>query len=96
MEAERVGHRVELPAGEYLIRSWRPGDRIRPLGGKGSRTVAELFKEAQVSAGARKGWPVVVLAADDATLVWVPGICRSDGYVPVPGKEALDVECHLA
>jgi tRNA(Ile)-lysidine synthase len=96
MEAERVGHRVELPAGEYLIRSWRPGDRIRPLGGKGSRTVAELFKEAQVSAGARKGWPVVVLAADDATLVWVPGICRSDGYVPVLGKEALDVECHLA
>jgi tRNA(Ile)-lysidine synthase len=91
---ERVSHRVQLVPGEYLIRSWRAGDRIRPLGGTGSRSVAELFKEARVAAGERAGWPL--LFDDDATVVWVPGICRSDAHVPLTGKDALDVECDLA
>lgn len=94
--AERAGLRVELVPGEYRLRSWRPGDRIRPLGGTGSRAVAELFKEAHVAAGTRRGWPVMVLAGDDATIVWVPGICRSGEQLPIPGEDALDVECDLA
>lgn len=93
---ERVGLQVEVTPGRYRMRSWRPGDRIRPLGGTGSRAVAGLFKEARVPAGARKGWPLMVSADDDATVVWVPGICRSDAHVPVTGKDALHVECALA
>ena len=93
---ERVALQVEVTPGRYQLRSWRPGDRIRPLGGTGSRTVAELFKEARVPAGARKGWPLLVSAEDDATVVWVPGICRADTHVPDLGKDALHVECALA
>ena len=92
----RAGLRAELALGKYVVRSWRRGDRIRPLGGTGSRAVSELFKDAQVAAGARFGWPVVVAEEDDATVVWVPGICRSDARIPVTGEDALDVECDLA
>jgi hypothetical protein len=38
----------------------------------------------------------MVLAEDDATIVWVPGICRSGERVPATGKAALHVECDLA
>ena len=92
----RVGWSSEVVQRDYRIRSWQHGDRIRPLGGTGSRAVAEVFKEARVAAGARRGWPVMVLADDDATVVWVPGICRSDACIPVTGEEALHVECDLA
>jgi tRNA(Ile)-lysidine synthase len=92
----RTSHRAQLLPVDHTVRSWRPGDRIRPLGGSGSRSVAELFKEARVPAGERRGWPVIVLAEDDATVVWVPGICRSATHVPMAGKEALDVECDFA
>jgi tRNA(Ile)-lysidine synthase len=85
-----------LRPGRYRVRSWRAGDRIRPLGGTGSRSVAELFKEARVPAGSRRGWPLLVSADDDATVVWVPGICRSGSHLPESGKDAMDVECDLA
>lgn len=93
---ERTGNRTLLATGEYLVRPWRPGDRIRPLGGRGSRAVAETFKECRVARGERAQWPVVVDANDEATVVWVPGICRSDARIPPAGAEALDVEFTLA
>lgn len=90
----RGGWRVQLGVGQYVVRPWRSGDRIRPLGGTGTRAVAELFKEGRVAVGDRAVWPV--LERDDATLVWVPGICRSDVAIPAAGEEALSVECDLA
>lgn len=91
----REGTAAALVPGRYLVRPWRAGDRIRPLGGTGSRAVAVLLREARVAAGRRPSWPVVV-SGDDATLVWVPGICRSGDRQPTIGKEALHVECDLA
>jgi tRNA(Ile)-lysidine synthase len=91
----RDGTSAALMPGRYLARPWRPGDRIRPLGGTGSRSVVVLLREARVAAGRRPGWPVVVPEGDDATIVWVPGICRSGDRVPHPGEEALRVECDL-
>jgi tRNA(Ile)-lysidine synthetase-like protein len=89
--AVRDGWRAQLalPA-SYRVRAWRPGDRIRPLGGTGSRRVADLFAERRVARGERGAWPVI--AAADATIVWVPGICRSEAALPAVGQEALDVE----
>ena len=93
---DRVVNRTLLATGNYLVRPWRPGDRIRPLGGRGSRTVAETFKESRVARGDRASWPVIVDADDQATVVWVPGICRSGARIPPAGAEALDVEFTLA
>lgn len=87
----RDGWRTTLPAGTWRIRAWRAGDRIRPLGGTGTRAVAVLLREARIAPGRRRRWPVVV--DDDATIVWVPGICRADARIPESGTETLDVDC---
>ena len=95
----RGGHRdgwsAELVPATYLVRGWRSGDRIRPLGGTGSRAVSVLLREGRVPPARRPGWPVVV-SGDDATIVWVPGICRSDAAVPPDGTEAWRVECTVS
>jgi tRNA(Ile)-lysidine synthase len=93
--AVRGGWTAALSPGAYAVRRWRPGDRIRPLGGAGSRAVAVLLREARIPPARRAAWPVVV-NADDATIVWVPGICRADAEVPAEGTEAWRVECAIA
>ena len=94
-ESRRHGWDVELIPGQYLARPWQPGDRIRPHGGRGSRAVSVLLREARIPPRRRAGWPVV-MDADAATIVWVPGICRSDARIPEKGAEALHVECAVA
>lgn len=89
---ERDAWETEIAPGRYLVRAWRPADRIRPVGGNGSRAVSTLFREARVAPSRRTEWPVVS-AADDATIVWVPGICRSGTRLPQRGTEALHVRC---
>jgi tRNA(Ile)-lysidine synthase len=89
---ERGGWETALAPGRYVARTWRPGDRIRPLGGRGSRAVGVLFREARIPPRRRRAWPVIA-SSDDATIVWVPGICRSDDRIPASGTEALHVEC---
>jgi tRNA(Ile)-lysidine synthase len=90
--ASRDGWTAAVTPARYMVRTWRAGDRIRPLGGAGSRPVSVLLREARVVPSQRQLWPVVV-TEDDATIVWVPGICRSDVAVPPEGIEAWIVEC---
>ncbi len=89
-EVARQGRATDLAPGSYLVRPWRAGDRIRPWQGTGSRSVAVLLREARVPVGARRNWPVVV-TADEATIVWVPGICRAAAGVPEAGERARHV-----
>lgn len=87
LELEREGWSTALAPGRYTVRAWQSGDRIRPLGGRGHRQVSVLLREARIAPGRRSHWPVVV--DEDATIVWVPGICRSDARIPTEGTEAL-------
>ncbi|MBL0180421.1 MAG: tRNA lysidine(34) synthetase TilS [Gemmatimonadetes bacterium] len=84
---DREGWSTAMVPGQYQVRAWQSGDRIRPLGGRGHRQVSVLLREARIAPGRRSHWPVVVDA--DATIVWVPGICRSDARIPTEGTEAL-------
>jgi tRNA(Ile)-lysidine synthetase-like protein len=58
----RLGHR-------------RPGLRMRPLGGRGSRKLQDIFVDARVPREDRDAWPLV-FAGDGAgeRLAWVPGV----------------------
>lgn len=87
----RGGWATWVRPGRYEVRSWRPGDRILPLGGRGRRLVVRCMQEAKVGRGERAAWPVVTI---DDTVVWVPGVCRSGHEVPLEGTEAwrVDVE----
>ena len=76
---ERVAPVAWLEPATYTVRAWRPGDRIRPLGGKGSRLVVRCMQDVHLAQRERSGWPVVEGAGE---LVWVPRVCRSDRALP--------------
>ena len=85
----RDGWRTWLPAGEWAVRAWAPGDRLAPLAGVGRRAVRRLLAEARVPRSERTGWPVVTRGE---TILWVPGVCRSDAAVPETGTEAVRLD----
>ena len=81
------------PSAPLSVRSWRPGERLRPLGGSGRRLLVRCFQDARVPSSLRASWPVLTLKDD---VVWVPGVCRSDARIPLRGTEALRVDAEYA
>jgi len=71
------------------VRTRRPGDRIRPLGLAGSKSIQDLFVDAKVPAAQRARLPL--LLADDE-IVWVPGYRVARAYaVRAPGAASVRV-----
>ena len=66
-----------------------PGDRMRPLGGVGRRRVSRLLMEGRIPRSERKVYPL--LTREDS-VIWVPGICRSEAAVPTVGDSAIRLE----
>ncbi len=85
----RAGWRTWIPVGEWAVRAWAAGDRLAPLAGVGRRAVRRLLAEARVPRRARGGWPVVTRGE---TILWVPGVCRSEAAVPEAGTEAVRLD----
>jgi tRNA(Ile)-lysidine synthase len=77
-----------IPA-PLALRSWRPGDRLAPLGGTGHRLAVRCFQDARVPRSERISWPMVEGAG---ALAWIPGVCRADVLLPGAGAPALRVD----
>jgi tRNA(Ile)-lysidine synthase len=60
-----------------LVRPWRPGDRMAPLGLGGTRTLGDLFTDRKVPRGRRGSLPVVQ-SGDE--IAWVPGVATSERF----------------
>jgi tRNA(Ile)-lysidine synthase len=74
-----------LPRNRSLsVRAWRPGDRIRAEGADGLRRVKRFLSDAGIAGADRSGWPVVLV---DDTIVWIPGVRRSEGLDLSRGDE---------
>lgn len=56
--------RLEFP---LLLRNWRPGDKLHPLGRQKARKLKRLFQEKRISRWARDGWPVLT---SGGVVVW--------------------------
>jgi len=67
----RVEAVVQLPGAEFVVRSWMPGDRYRPLGAPGSAKLQDLFINRKISAPRRSQLPI--LCTIDGCIIWVPG-----------------------
>jgi tRNA(Ile)-lysidine synthetase-like protein len=67
------GDRLAWP---LTLRGRRPGDRMRPRGGLGSRKVADLMIDAKIPLGERAGLPVV--AGADGEVLFVAGLRPSE------------------
>jgi tRNA(Ile)-lysidine synthase len=63
--------------GELEVRTWREGDRIRPLGMSGTKSLQDLFTDRGVPRSARRELPVVV-AGD--RVAWVAGVAVSEDF----------------
>lgn len=73
-----------------LVRTFRPGDRFRPLGMTGSKKVKDLFIDEKIPAGTRRCLPLLF---SGGTLLWVGGLRLAEEARVRPGsREALEVE----
>ncbi len=86
----RDGFTTWVRLGVSLVaRPWRAGDRIRPIRGRGSRLVVRCMQDKEVPRSDRPKWPVL---EHDGVVIWVPGVCRSDGLLPDPSALAMRID----
>ncbi len=62
-----------------VLRSWRPGDSIRPQGRHGARKLKQFLRMERVALRDREGWPVLTSAN---TLVWARGLRVAADFAP--------------
>ena len=53
---------------DLVFRSWRAGDRMRPMGMGGSKKLSDVFTDLKVPAAERNGWVVVECGGEIAAL----------------------------
>jgi tRNA(Ile)-lysidine synthase len=68
-------------AARFTVRSWREGDRMRPVGLGGSKSLQDLFTDHKVPRGLRRELPVV--CAGEA-IVWVAGVALEEAWADGP------------
>ena len=92
-QQDRIGLSAWFTPDSLTVRSWTLGERLKPLGGTGRRLIVRCFQEVRVPRSRRGSWPVL---AQNDTVIWIPGVCRSDARVPARGTEALRVDAEYA
>ncbi len=76
------------------IRNFKPGDRIRPIGFKGTRKVKDIFIEKKIPLSERRSIP---LLCTDGEVLWIVGIRQSERYkITDKTSRVLRVECRMS
>jgi tRNA(Ile)-lysidine synthase len=78
LDAERVAHSL-------TVRAWRDGDRMKPLGLDGTKSLQDLFGDRKVPRSLRRSLPVV---ESDGEIAWVAGVAVSDRFRVGPDTRA--------
>ena len=68
------------------VRAWRAGDRIRPLGLGGSKTLQDLFTDRKIPRALRHTLPVLVVGGEVA---WVAGVALDERFAARPGEPSV-------
>jgi len=71
-------------AGPLIVRSWSEGDRMRPVGLGGTKTLQDLFTDRKVPRALRRSLPVI---AAGERIVWVAGVALDERFAAAPGDE---------
>jgi tRNA(Ile)-lysidine synthase len=79
---EAAGGDEEVVAAERLgdavtVRAWRAGDRMRPAGLGGSKSLQDLFVDRKVPRALRAELPLVEARGE---IAWVAGLCVAEGF----------------
>jgi tRNA(Ile)-lysidine synthase len=75
----------EALGGALTVRAWREGDRMRPVGLGGTKTLADIFTDRKVPRALRRTLPVV--QASDG-IVWVAGVALDERYAAAAADPA--------
>ncbi|HEX4691748.1 MAG TPA: tRNA lysidine(34) synthetase TilS [Solirubrobacteraceae bacterium] len=70
-----------LARGTLEVRAWHPGDRMRPLGLRGTRTLQDLFTDRKIPRARRARWPVITCAGE---IAWIPRVATGERYAVGP------------
>jgi tRNA(Ile)-lysidine synthase len=76
LDGERLGP-------EALVRAWRAGDRLRPPGVGGRKSLQDLFTDAKVPRELRRTLPVVEAAGE---IAWVAGLAVDERFRATPAS----------
>jgi tRNA(Ile)-lysidine synthase len=68
------------------VRAWRDGDRMRPLGLGGSKTLQDLFTDRKIPRALRRTLPVVEIGGEVA---WVAGVALDERFAAGPGEQSV-------
>jgi tRNA(Ile)-lysidine synthase len=84
--------RGALGSSELLVRGWRPGDRMAPLGlGGGTKSLQDLFVQRRVPRLERGAVPVVEARGE---IAWVAGVATSERFkVTDATRESVRLRC---
>jgi tRNA(Ile)-lysidine synthase len=73
--------------GSAVVRAWREGDRMRPVGLEGTKTLQDLFTDRKVPRALRRTLPVVEAGG---RIVWVAGVALDERFaVRAEGAERV-------
>jgi tRNA(Ile)-lysidine synthase len=64
------------------VRSWRDGDRMRPIGLGGTKSLQDLFTDRKVPRSLRHSLPVVEAGE---RIAWIAGVAVSEEFAAKPG-----------
>jgi tRNA(Ile)-lysidine synthase len=79
-------------ASAVTVRAWRDGDRMRPVGLGGTKSLQDLFTDRKVPRALRRTLPVVETAG---AIVWVAGVAVDERFAAregEPGSVALTAQ----
>jgi tRNA(Ile)-lysidine synthase len=69
-----------------IVRSWRPGDRMRPVGLGGTKTLQDLFTDRKVPRELRRSLPVVEA---EGGIAWVAGVAVDERFASVGAGDLI-------
>jgi tRNA(Ile)-lysidine synthase len=75
------------------VRGWRDGDRMRPLGLGGSKSLQDLFTDRKVPRALRRTLPVVEAGGQVA---WVAGVALDERFAARAGEPSVGLSARTA
>jgi len=76
---------TSLPT-SLTVRTWCPGDTMKPFGAKFTRKLQNIFTDAKIPRDLRAIWPVVEA---NGTIIWIPGVKRAEIGRCSPGAQSI-------
>jgi tRNA(Ile)-lysidine synthase len=75
------------------VRAWREGDRMRPVGLGGTKTLQDLFTDRKIPRALRRTLPVV---ESGGQVAWVAGVALDERFAARPGEPSVGLSARLA